>query len=166
VVLVGAPGAGKTTVGSLVAEHLGVAFRDTDRDVEGQSGKTVADVFLEDGEPAFRAMEQRAVLAALADHDGVLALGGGAVMAARVRAALRGSAVPVVHLAVGARDAAQRVGLAQSRPVLAMNPRATLIRMLDERAPLYAEVATAVVPTDGRAVEDVATDVLGVIRGG
>ncbi len=161
VVLVGAPGAGKTTVGRLVASRLGVAFRDTDLDVAAAAGKTVAEVFLDDGEAVFRAAEAAAVAAALAEHDGVLALGGGAVLDAATRAALTGATV--VHLEVGLADAASRVGLSGARPVLTMNPRATLKVLLEQRAPLYAEVATAVVATDGRGPEAVTDDVLAAL---
>lgn len=153
-VLVGAPGAGKTTVGLLLAERLGVGFRDTDHDVSGAAGKSVADIFLDDGEPVFRDAERTAVRTALTEHDGVLALGGGAVLDPRTRAAL--SDQTVVHLVVGLTNAATRVGLSGARPVLAMNPRATLKALLDERAPLYAEVASIVVDTDGRTPAQVA----------
>lgn len=161
VVLVGAPGAGKTTVGRLVAARLGVAFRDTDHDVEAALGKSVSDVFLEDGEDAFRAAESDAVRAALAEHDGVLALGGGAVLSPSTRRLLAGQ--QVVHLQIGLTAAVSRVGLARARPVLALNPRAQLKVLLDERAPLYADVATAVVVTDDREPEQVADDVVAVV---
>lgn len=156
-VLVGPPGAGKTAVGTAVADRLGVGFRDTDRDVEAAAGKPVSDVFVEDGEPAFRALERAAVVTALADHDGVLALGGGAVLDPDTRQALRDHRV--VALTVGLTDAVKRVGLARDRPLLAFNPRAHLRVLLEERRPLYAEVAAATVDTDGRTVDEVAEEV-------
>lgn len=158
VVLVGPPGSGKTTVGTLLASRLGVGFRDTDADVEATVGSSVAEIFLDSGEDVFRELEAEAVRAALASHDGVLALGGGAVLREETRAALR--VHDVVHLDVGAADAAKRVGLARDRPVLALNPRAQLLRLLEQRAPLYAEVRSARVPTDGRAPTEVAEEVL------
>jgi shikimate kinase len=158
VVLVGAPGAGKSTVGSLVAQALSVGFRDTDRDIEHTVGKPVADVFIDDGEDVFRALEVAAVASALAEHDGVLALGGGAVLSADTRDLL--AAQTVVHLQVGLTDAAQREGMTAPRPVLGLNPRSALKALLDERAPLYAEVATYVVDTDGRTPDDIAASVL------
>ena len=75
VVLVGVPGSGKTTVGSLLSERLDVAFRDTDRDIERAEGRSIQDIFVDSGEPAFRALEKVAVARALEEHDGVLSLG-------------------------------------------------------------------------------------------
>ena len=158
VVLVGAPGAGKTTVGRAVAARLGVDFRDTDADVERAAGKSVAEVFYDDGEPQFRALERTAVETALHEHDGVLSLGGGAVLDPRTRELLRGH--EVVLLEVGLSAAAQRVGLSRDRPVLALNPRAQLRQLLADRLPLYREVAVRTVGTDGRTPDQVAEQVL------
>ncbi len=157
VVLVGPPGSGKTTVGRLLADRLGVAFRDTDDDVVAAAGSSIADLFVTRGEPAFRELERAAVRAALADHDGVLALGGGAVLDPATRRLLAGHCV--VLLDVGPSDAAARVGLNRDRPLLLGNVRARLRELLEARRPLYQEVATVVVATDGRAPADVAADV-------
>jgi shikimate kinase len=162
-VLVGPPASGKTTVGTAVAQALGVGFRDTDRDVEGGSGTTVADIFVEHGEPHFRALEEAAVERALAEHEGVLALGGGAVTSAATRERLvaygrAGGAV--VWLDVDLRSAAKRVGLSRDRPILGVNPRAMLRTMLEQRAPLYTEVATRRVATSDRDPEDVVAEIL------
>lgn len=157
-ILVGPPGAGKSTVGALVAARLGVPFRDTDRDIEDTAGKPISDIFVDDGEPHFRELERRAVAGALRDHDGVLALGGGAVLDADTRAHLTGQLV--VFLSVGMADAAKRVGLARDRPVLALNPRAQLHQLLKARRPLYESVATVTVVTDKRGVDEVAAEVI------
>jgi shikimate kinase len=161
-VLVGPPGSGKTTVGRLVAQRRKVAFRDTDRDVEVAAGRSVSDIFVDDGEPAFRALEAEAVATALADHDGVLAVGGGAVLDSGTRERLRSHRV--VFLDVGLTDAVDRVGFAKSRPLLVLNPRAELKRMLDERRPIYLEVADATVITDGRAAADVAEEIAALLE--
>jgi shikimate kinase len=165
-VLVGPPASGKTTVGTAVAQALGVAFRDTDHDIEVDTGGSVADVFVQHGEERFRELEVAAVARALAEHDGVLALGGGAVMSAPTRELLSGygrRGGTVVWLDVDMASAARRVGLSRDRPLLAVNPRAMLRAMLEERAPLYAEVATATVATGGREPEDVIAEVTAVV---
>lgn len=157
-VLVGPPGAGKTTIGRLVADKLGLAFRDTDSDVEAVAGKPISDIFIDDGEPAFRELERSAVTAALAEHDGVLALGGGAVTNDHIRDLLRGHRV--VFLDVSLTDAASRVGLNRERPMLVGNPRAQLRKLLEARRPLYQEVAAVTVDTSGRSPDDVAAEVV------
>jgi shikimate kinase len=158
VVLVGVPGSGKTTVGTLLAQRLGVAFRDTDRDVEASEGKPVADIFVDSGEAYFRALEREAVACALRDHDGVIALGGGAVLDPTSRALLVHE--PTVWLQVGAAAGARRVGLDVPRPVLLGNVRSRLTALVAERAPLYAEVARLTIDTDGVSPEAVADAVL------
>jgi shikimate kinase len=161
-VLVGAPGSGKSSVGWRLAQLLGVHFRDTDADIEQQAGRSIPDIFLDDGEEHFRTLERRAVAAALATFDGVVALGGGAVLDERTREALAGHTV--VFLSVELPDAIKRVGLGQGRPLLAINPRATLRHQLEQRRPLYEQVATATVATDGRTPDDVAAEVAAVVR--
>lgn len=161
-VLVGAPGSGKTSTGRVLAARLGVDFRDTDADIEAVAGKPIPEIFVDDGEEHFRALEATAVITALASFEGVLALGGGAILAPGNRAALAGHTV--VHLSVELPDAVRRVGLGAGRPLLAINPRATLKYLLDQRRPLYAEVATSTVVTDGRTPEQVAEEISTLLR--
>lgn len=155
-------GAGKTTVAGLLAERWGTTVRDTDQDVEAAEGRTISDIFVDSGEAYFRDREREAVAEALAQHDGVLALGGGAVLDERTREALVGHTV--VHLRVGLSDAVKRVGLGSARPLLLGNVRAQIKGLLDERAPIYASVATLTVDTDGRSASDVADQIIDLLN--
>lgn len=160
-VIVGAPGAGKSTIGLALASELGVSFRDTDSDIESAAGKPIPDIFVDEGEEHFRALERYAVAKALSDHDGVLALGGGSVLAAETRALLKEHAV--IYLAVELADAVHRVGLDSGRPLLMVNPRATLRFLLEQRRPLYEEVATHTVDTAGRSPEEITAEIVKVL---
>ncbi|ATY16296.1 shikimate kinase [Amycolatopsis sp. AA4] len=153
-VVIGPPGSGKSTVGPLLAAALGVTFRDTDDDIVARAGRAISDIFADDGEPAFRALEEEAVAAALAEHDGVLSLGGGAPLTPGTRARLQGHTV--VFLNVGLAAGVQRTGMSSARPLLAgINPRATFKALLDQRLPVYREVATVEIETDKRTPEEV-----------
>ncbi|MBM6403732.1 shikimate kinase [Phycicoccus sp. CSK15P-2] len=158
VVLVGPPGCGKTTVGAAVAARLGADVHDTDAAVEAAQGRSIGDIFVEDGEPAFRALERAEVARALAEEAGVLALGGGAPVEESTQRLLAGHTV--VFLDVGIADAAKRVGFDRSRPLLAVNPRASWVRLMNERRPIYERLASHVVDTAGRSAEEVADEVV------
>lgn len=159
VVLVGPPGAGKSTVGRLLAERIGVDFADVDDLIVTHAGRSISEIFITDGEPVFRQLEEIEVAAALAGCSGVLALGGGAVLSERTRTLLRGRRV--VFLSVGMAEGVRRTGLSTARPLLAgVNPRATFAALLDARLPLYREVATIEVATNGRSPDEVTEDVL------
>jgi shikimate kinase len=145
IILVGAPGAGKSTVGALLAKRLGVTFRDVDDVIVERAGRSIAEIFADDGEAAFRVLEEQ-ITAELLELPGVLSLGGGAVLSATTRAALRGNRV--VWLRIGLSQSVKRVGLDTARPLLLGNVRGRLLKLLNERAALYAEVATEVVDTD------------------
>jgi shikimate kinase len=162
VVLVGPMGVGKSTVGQLLAERLGVGYRDTDDDIVAEQGRAIADIFVDEGEPAFRALEKQAVRRALAEHDGVLALGGGAILDADTRALLAGH--PVVYLSMDVEEAARRTGLNTARPLLAVNPRKQWRELMEARRHLYEEVAGAVVATDERTPDEVAQAVLDALE--
>lgn len=160
-VLIGAPGAGKSTIGRRVAERLKVPFVDTDALIEEESGMSVADMFVELGEPEFRLREEDAVRRALAEQSGVVALGGGAILSESTRQLL--AEHTVVWLRVNVSDAASRVGMNQARPLLLGNVRGRLTQLLNERTPLYESVASITIETDGRPVREVTSSVLAAV---
>jgi len=162
IVLVGPMGVGKSTVGQLLAGRLGTAYRDTDEDIVSAQGRTIAEIFVDEGEPAFRALEKQAVRTALAEHDGVLALGGGAILDADTRGLLAGRRV--VYLSMDVEEAVKRTGLNTARPLLAVNPRRQWRELMEARRHLYTEVARVVVPTDDRTPEEVARAVLDALE--
>lgn len=148
-VLVGLPGSGKSTIGRRLAKTLGVGLLDTDVAIEQRTGRSIADIFATDGEQEFRRIEEDVVRAALADHDGVLSLGGGAVTSPGVRAALAGHTV--VYLEISAAEGVRRTGGNTVRPLLAGPDRAEKYRaLMAKRAPLYRRVATMRVDTNRR----------------
>jgi len=158
-VLVGPPGAGKSTVGRALARAWHVALRDTDADIETRAGKSVSDIFLYDGEDAFRALERDAVAAALETHDGVLSLGGGAILDAGTRRLLEGHRV--VFLDVTLDAAARRVGMNRDRPLLLGNPRTQLGLLMKDRRRLYDEVASLRVDTSAKSIDEVVAEIVG-----
>lgn len=157
VVLVGPPGSGKSTVGAALADLLDLPLHDTDAAIEAAQGRSISDIFVEDGEPAFRALERAEVARAVADEHGVIAVGGGAPVDPGTEQVLLGETV--VFLDVGIADAAGRVGFDRSRPLLAVNPRASWVRMMNDRRPVYERVSTHRVDTAGRTPQDVAAEV-------
>ncbi|GAA5015541.1 shikimate kinase [Terrabacter aeriphilus] len=152
-VVVGPPGAGKTTVGQALAARLGVAFHDVDAAIEAAQGRSISDIFVDDGESAFRDLERAEVARALDAEAGVVSLGGGAVMDPLSEHALAGHTV--VFLDVAIADASKRIGFDRSRPLLSVNPRASWVRMMNDRRPTYERVATVRVDTAGRSPEEV-----------
>ena len=147
-------GAGKTTVGRILAETWGVGFRDSDQDVEAAAGRSVSDIFVDSGEAEFRALERAAVATALAEHDGVLALGGGAVLdeSTRERARRAPGGVPA-----GGPERRGPAGRARASPGRSCSATcaAGSSSLIDERTPVYESVATDVVDTDGLSVDEV-----------
>ena len=163
VVLIGPPGAGKTAVGPLVAARLGVEFRDTDTEVAQAAGKPVGDIFIENGEESFRALEREAAARALDEHSalrqhgGVLALGSGAVLDDGINRLLHG--LPVVYLAAGFGTIARRTGFDRPRVVVPGNPRGQLRAMLEERDPLYQRLASVSVDAEEHDPDELADQI-------
>ena len=163
-VMIGPPGAGKTTVGALVAGLMGLDFVDTDVVIEEAAGKPVGDIFVQDGEDAFRALERAAAASLIGSHPGVLALGGGAVLDPGVRGLLAGRRV--VYLETGYVSAVHRTGLDGPRPLVFGNPRARMKALLEERLPVYESLAWITVPTDDREPEEIAAEVAARLAAG
>ena len=161
-VVVGPPGAGKTTVGTALAALLGVAFADTDHLIEVKAGKPIPEIFYDEGEPAFRELERATIAESLTSFDGVLALGGGAILHEPTRDSLREHTV--VFLSVELSDAVKRVGLGAGRPLLTINPRATLKHLMEQRRPLYAAVATHTIATDARDPQEIAAELAALLK--
>ena len=162
VVIVGMPASGKSTVGSHVAEALGVPFHDADDVIEASTGKLIREIFSDDGEEAFRAIEEQVVLELLGTDDCVVSLGGGSVISPTIRAALLG--MPVVWLEVGVATATRRAGLNQLRPLLLGDVRARMETLLAERRHLYEEVATFRLSTDRVTTDEIADQIVAALK--
>ncbi len=160
VVLIGPPGAGKTSIGRALAKAMGVNFADSDSLIEADQEKTVAQIFVDDGEPAFREVEERICLSSLRDLQGVLSLGGGAVLTPTVADAVRLSGAEVVFLDVSLAVAAPRIGFNRDRPLLLNNPRQQWQRLMDGRRPVYESLATCVIDVENRSVNQIVKEIL------
>lgn len=158
-VLVGPPGAGKSTIGRRLANALGVELFDTDAAIERDEGRSISEIFATDGEPEFRKIEERVVKQAVAEQQGIVSLGGGAILSRSTRQALKGR--QVVYLEISVAEGLRRTGSNKSRPLLAgADPAAKYRELMRRRRPLYREVATIRVRTDGRSPGRVVKQIL------
>ena len=162
-VLIGPPGAGKSSVGRQLAKLLQCEILDTDLEIEKRSGKKISDIFTEDGEPAFRAIEKKVVIEALTEATGVVALGGGSVLDPDVSDLLKKSGLPVAYLQVSISQAAPRVGFNKERPLLTINPRQQWMALMEVRRPIYESLSTLVKPTDNRKPIEVAQEIISAL---
>ena len=163
IVFIGAPGAGKSTVGAKVAHRLGLAFTDSDQLIEHETGMSISDIFVTQGEPHFRELEERVIAQQLGTAQGVLALGGGAVMSHSTREALRGH--DVVWLHAGLSQTVDRIGMNRNRPLLLGNIRGQLAELMSAREPFYREVATITIDTSDLDVDGVVDAVCKALSG-
>lgn len=163
IVLIGPPGAGKTTVGKALSKRLNLKFVDTDYLIEQKDGRKIAEIFLESGEEAFRALEKQVVLDSLDETDAVISLGGGAVLDLDVQAKLR-LQEKVIFLDVSISNAAPRVGFNRERPLLLGNPRQQWLGLMEKRRPIYESLATFTVNTDNRKAQEIAESLVETIK--
>ncbi len=156
-------GSGKTTIGKLVAEKLALTFRDTDAIIEEENGKTVAEIFLEDGEEKFRSLEKAVLRNELLSNETILALGGGAPISIDAQSALRVIASPVVYFDISLAAVAPRIGFNRDRPLLLHNPRGQWETLMQERRPIYESIADKVIDVNSKSKEDIVDEILAVI---
>ncbi len=164
VILIGPMGSGKTTIGQLVASKLGIAFRDTDHVIEERAGKSVSDIFLEDGEDEFRILEKKVLRDELLSDGTVLALGGGAPISVDAQSALRAIASPVIYLDISLATVAPRIGFNRDRPLLLHNPRGQWQTLMEARRPIYESIADSVIDVNDKSESEIVTLILEVLK--
>lgn len=162
IVLIGVPGAGKSTVGKILAQQLGTTFIDTDSVIEQVAGKSISDIFIQDGEPHFRQLEKQIIAESLANNDAVISLGGGALMDPQTRSLVKEQIC--YWLQAGLSQAVDRVGMNKNRPLLLGNVRGQLADLMAAREPLYIECAKHVVDTNQLTAEQVANHIFDEVR--
>lgn len=156
VVLIGPPGAGKSTIGKALAKEIATEFIDSDSEIERITGKKISDIFVEEGEAVFRKAEVEVVTALLDGFEGVIALGGGAPINTQIQEALTGVEYPVIFIDVSISQAANRIGFNKDRPLLLINPRQQWMNLMSERRPIYEKLASQTVNSDSQKPHEVA----------
>ena len=159
IVLIGPPGAGKSSIGKALAKELNLNFIDSDSEIEKISHKKISEIFIEDGEPAFRLLEVDVVRRVLADFDGVISLGGGAPINKEIQEVLQDANYPVVFIDVSIAQAATRIGFNKDRPLLLVNPRQQWISLMNDRRPIYEKLASQTISSDNQKPHEVAKQI-------
>jgi shikimate kinase len=159
IVLIGPPGAGKSSIGKALAKELNLNFIDSDSEIEKISHKRISEIFIEDGEPAFRLLEVDVVRKVLADFDGVISLGGGAPINKEIQEVLQDANYPVVFIDVSIAQAAIRIGFNKDRPLLLVNPRQQWISLMNDRRPIYEKLASQTISSDNQKPHEVAKQI-------
>ena len=164
VILIGPMGSGKTTIGQLLAAQWNIPFRDTDHVIEEMSGKSVSDIFLEDGEDEFRILEKKVLRQELLSDETVLALGGGAPISIDAQSALRAIASPVIYLDVSLATVAPRIGFNRDRPLLLHNPRGQWQTLMEARRPIYEAIADTIIDVNDKSESEIVSQILEVVK--
>jgi shikimate kinase len=159
IVLIGAPGSGKSTVGAALSKKLALDFVDTDQLIEDREGKAITDIFVVDGEPYFRAIELETLKQVLTMDNLVVSLGGGAPISEHAQQELSASDSTVVFLDVSLATAAPRVGFNRDRPLLLGNPRAQWQALSDKRRPIYEALAHVSIKVDDMSVAEIISEI-------
>jgi shikimate kinase len=160
-VLIGPMGAGKTTVGREIAKELNCDFADTDELIEADQGKSVSEIFVEDGEPHFRLVEESVVIDALIEQSGILSLGGGAVMNDEVQKSLKSSSAKKIFLDISLAAVSPRVGFDNARPLLMVNPRQKWSELMNHRRPTYESLADLSIDVSDKSVSEICSEIIG-----
>jgi len=163
VILIGPMGSGKSTIGKSLANKLSLQFRDTDSVIEEQEQKTVSQIFIEDGEDAFRLIEKSVLRQELLTDDTVLALGGGAPISVDAQSALRAIKSHVVYLDISLANVAPRIGFNRDRPLLLNNPRGQWQTLMEARRPIYESIADTIVDVNKRSQSEIVSQIMEVI---
>ena len=163
-VLIGPPGAGKSSIGRQLSRSLNLSFTDTDSLIEVKTGKKISEIFVEDGEPFFRKLERDIVLQTLENQEGVVALGGGSILDPDVADKLETIKEKIIYLEVSISNAAPRVGFNKDRPLLAVNPRQQWLALMEKRKPIYERLAGIKVSTDNRKPSEVVKEIQGILN--
>lgn len=164
VILIGPMGSGKTTIGQLLAAQWNIPFRDTDHVIEEMSGKSVSDIFLEDGEDEFRILEKKVLRQELLSDETVLALGGGAPISIDAQSALRAIASPVIYLDISLASVAPRIGFNRDRPLLLHNPRGQWQTLMEARRPIYEAIADTIIDVNDKSESEIVSQILEVVK--
>ncbi len=159
IVLIGPPGAGKSSIGKALAKELNLNFIDSDSEIEKISHKRISEIFIEDGEPTFRLLEVDVVRKILADFEGVISLGGGAPINPEIQEVLQDANYPVVFIDVSIAQAATRIGFNKDRPLLLVNPRQQWISLMNDRRPIYEKLASQTISSDNQKPHEVAKQI-------
>jgi shikimate kinase len=164
IVLIGPPGAGKSSIGKALAKQLSLPFIDSDSEIEKSVGKKISEIFVDHGEPYFRDIEVKKVKQLLQDFSGVITLGGGAPINAEITQMLESASYPVIFIDVSISQAAIRIGFNKDRPLLLINPRQQWINLMNKRRPIYEKLATNTVSSDSKKPHEVAKVIVEMIK--